>query len=81
MPEGTIFPIPARLEDCSVPEKLSDWHWVDLFEDNGYIKLLSVLKLRANKVGARVNPSPYQDSDAETERKLDQYYTEGLEVF
>ena len=80
-PDGTIFLIPARLEDCIVPEKLSRWQWVDLFEDNGYIKLLSSLKLRADKVGAAINSLSYQDGDAETERRLDQYYTEGLAAF
>lgn len=80
-PDGTIFLIPARLEDCLVPEKLSRWQWVDLFEDAGYIKLLSSLKLRADKTGAVINASSYQDSDAETEQRLDQYFTEGLAAF
>ena len=80
-PDGTIFLIPARLEDCSVPEKLSRWQWVDLFEDNGYVKLLSSLKLRADKVGAVIISTSYQDGDAEIERRLDQYYTEGLAAF
>jgi len=39
-PEGTIFVIPARLELCDVPERLRRWHWVDLFEDTGYSRLL-----------------------------------------
>ena len=39
-PEGTIFVIPARLEPCEVPERLRRWHWVDLFEDTGYPRLL-----------------------------------------
>lgn len=43
-PEGTIFVIPARLEDCDVPERLSEWHWVDLFEERGYERLLLGLK-------------------------------------
>jgi len=80
-PDGTIFLIPARIEDCPVPEKLSRWQWVDLFEENGYIKLLRSLKLRADRVGATVSPSSYEDTDAETERRLDQYYTEGLAAF
>jgi hypothetical protein len=50
-PEGTIFLIPARLEDCVVPERLSRWHWVDLYEENGFVKLLRSLKLRADAVG------------------------------
>jgi outer membrane protein assembly factor BamD (BamD/ComL family) len=80
-PDGTIFIIPARLEDCPVPEKLSRWHWVDLFEENGYVKLLSSLKLRADIVGAVITPSYYGDGDTEKERRLDQYYTEGLAAF
>jgi hypothetical protein len=79
--DGAIFLIPARLEDCPVPEKLSRWQWVDLFEENGYVKLLRSLKLRADKVGAVVMPSSYEDEDIETERRLDQYYTEGLAAF
>jgi outer membrane protein assembly factor BamD (BamD/ComL family) len=81
-PDGTIFLIPARLEDCPVPEKLSRWQWVDLFEENGYVKLLSSLKLRANIVGAVITPSSFEDEDDEVKkRRLDQYYTEGLAAF
>jgi hypothetical protein len=39
-PEGEIFLIPLRLEPCEVPQRLTRWHWVDLFEDHGYDKLL-----------------------------------------
>jgi hypothetical protein len=38
-PEGTIFLIPVRLEECAVPERLRTWHWVDLHSENGYSKL------------------------------------------
>jgi hypothetical protein len=31
-PEGTIFLIPVRLEDCSVPNRISRFQWVDLFK-------------------------------------------------
>lgn len=80
-PDGTIFLIPARIEDCPVPEKLSHWQWVDLFEENGYSRLLTSLRLRAEKVEASFALSSYEDADAETERRLDQYYTEGLAAF
>jgi hypothetical protein len=26
-PDGTIFLIPVRLEECDVPERLRRWHW------------------------------------------------------
>jgi hypothetical protein len=44
-PEGQIYLIPVRLEPCAVPERLSQWQWVDLFSDRGYDKLLSSLNL------------------------------------
>ena len=50
-PYGTIFVIPARLEDCEVPEQIRKFHWVDLFIDKGYKELKKSLKLRANNLG------------------------------
>ena len=38
-PEGEIFIIPARLEECDNLESLSKWQWVDLFEESGYKRL------------------------------------------
>jgi formylglycine-generating enzyme required for sulfatase activity len=51
-PEGEIFIIPARLEECDSLESLNRWHWVDLFERDGFQRLLLALRLRANKIGA-----------------------------
>lgn len=47
-PEGTIFIIPLRLEDCDAPERLGRWHRVDLFDKRGYEKLRLALIARAN---------------------------------
>lgn len=47
MPEGEIFIIPARLEECENLESLRKWHWVNLFENDGYEKLIKAL---ANQV-------------------------------
>jgi outer membrane protein assembly factor BamD (BamD/ComL family) len=80
-PEGTIFLIPARLEDCIVPERLSRWQWVDLYEENGFIRLLRSLKLRADAVGATIEPTSYVDSDKEREKRIKQLYTEGLAAY
>ena len=80
-PEGTIFLIPARLEECTVPDRLNRWQWVDLYDDDGFIKLLRSLKLRADAVGATVDPAPYADSQKETDHRLEQLYTEGLAAF
>lgn len=50
MPEGRIFLIPARLEECDVPRSLSSYHWVDLFNEGGYAKLMKSLKVRASQL-------------------------------
>jgi hypothetical protein len=51
-PEGEIFIIPARLEECDSLESLRKWHWVDLFEDDGYQILIRALRARADRIGA-----------------------------
>lgn len=49
-PEGTIFIIPTRLEDCNIPSRLSKFQAVDLFNKNGYKNLLKSLQIRANGI-------------------------------
>jgi hypothetical protein len=49
-PDGTIFIVPARLEDCIVPSRLSRWQWVDLFAEDGYERLLKALKTASSFV-------------------------------
>jgi KAP-like P-loop domain-containing protein/TIR domain-containing protein len=54
-PEGIIFLIPVRLEDCDVPRKLKHLQWVDLFGDTGegYTRLVKSLQIRAESIGLR----------------------------
>lgn len=51
-PEGKIFIIPLRLEECDVPLSLRRWQWVDFFEEDGYNRLLQALQKRAEDTGA-----------------------------
>lgn len=59
-PEGIIFLIPALLENCVVPERLSRWQWVDPSLDrwgmnqHGCEKLLRALKIRSDSIGANL---------------------------
>ena len=53
MPEGRIFLIPARLEECNLPYKIRTYQWVDLFNADGMIKLMKSLTLRASQVKAQ----------------------------
>ncbi len=50
-PEGTIYIIPVRLEECEVPQRLKGMQWVDLFEENGYDKLITSFRRRAEDLG------------------------------
>jgi TIR domain len=45
-PEGTIFLIPLKLEMCDLPDRLSRWHCVNLFEEKGYERLIKALRHR-----------------------------------
>src|SRR6266404_1287213 len=51
MPEDTIFLVPLKLETCEIPERLTRWQWVDLFQRDGYAKLISALQRRARSLG------------------------------
>jgi len=73
MPEGRIFLIPVRLEDCDLPYSLKKYQWVDLFEEGGYPKLMRALKVRASQL-QRVNIElPYKvDQLPKSERSDDE---------
>jgi hypothetical protein len=42
-PDGAIFLIPAKLEECSIPDRLARFQWVDLYIADGYDKLIKAL--------------------------------------
>jgi hypothetical protein len=44
VPEGQIFLIPVRLDDCELPDSLTHLHWVNLFEENGLPTLVQALR-------------------------------------
>ena len=52
-PEGTIYIVPARIEPCNIPNRLTKWQWVDLFEENGYSKLKLALSTREAQVALK----------------------------
>ena len=49
MPEGDIFVIPVKIEPCNLEHRLSDIHSVDLFEENGFEKLIQSIRYQKNK--------------------------------
>jgi serine phosphatase RsbU (regulator of sigma subunit) len=54
-PEGEIFIIPARLEECDTLESLRKWHWVDLYEDDGYKILMRALQLKLTGISSGID--------------------------
>lgn len=61
MPEGTIFIIPARLEECEVPHSLVQWQWLDLFGEHGGERLIRGLSARAETLGLKIARAPLGD--------------------
>jgi hypothetical protein len=45
MLDSDIYLIPVRLEDCEVPETLRGFHWVNLFEENGWTRLVESIQV------------------------------------
>jgi hypothetical protein len=46
-PEGTTFIIPVKLRECQVQDRLSRWHFAELYKKGGYSQLVSGLRQRA----------------------------------
>ncbi len=51
-PEGTVFVVPVRLAECDIPERLGHIHCANLYDHNGFEKLLLALQSRAKQVAA-----------------------------
>ena len=73
-PEGAIFVVPVRLNDCPMPRRLAMWQYTDLFPDNrkdwAYKRLLGSLQMRAKNLGiSTVNPAEEKKHQEEIERK------------
>ena len=49
--ESDIYIIPVRLEDCKLPESLANFQWVDLFEPDGWSKLLKAIEVAMERLG------------------------------
>jgi hypothetical protein len=55
-PEGSIFLIPVKLEECPMPDRLSHLHWVNLFAERGYEQLLRALRYQAERLDRVIIP-------------------------
>lgn len=61
-PEGTIYIVPLRFDDCTPPRKFQQWQWLDYSAADSWEKLFQSLRLRAERLGIAVaavsDPSP-----------------------
>ena len=53
--EDDIYLIPIKLEECTVPRPLSDFHWLTLFEPDGYTRLLKSIRIGMERRGAELS--------------------------
>ncbi|MBE0682193.1 MAG: toll/interleukin-1 receptor domain-containing protein [Anaerolineales bacterium] len=55
-PEGTIFIIPLRADDCILPRSLRNFHYIDFFpkikRNSGYARLLESLQLKSKSLSS-----------------------------
>jgi len=49
LPEGTIHTIPVRIDDCDVPEAFRRYHWANLFEPNGFDRIVRAIRTEMAK--------------------------------
>lgn len=68
-PDGTIFIIPTRLENCTVPDRINRFHWVDLFLDDGYERLFKALTVRAAELKITFEKNPVFNDSPATKKK------------
>lgn len=47
--EGEIFFVPAKLEECPLPERMKDFFCVNLFEERGFEGLRKTLRLKISR--------------------------------
>lgn len=68
-PEGTLYIIPVRLEDCEPPRRLRAWQYADYFEgqrERAMQRLLVSLKRRADALGLEIERFVINDKKAFT---------------
>jgi len=72
-PEGTLYIIPVRLEQCEPPRRLRAWQYADYLEgqrDRALQRLLVSLKRRADSLDLKVEtPAPEKQSKPVEEKK------------
>jgi hypothetical protein len=71
MLDSDIFLIPVRLEDCEVPESLCDFHWVDLFEANGWTQLVKAIQVGMERRTEVIKPIAQESTSTQNVNTID----------
>ncbi len=75
MPEGQIFVIPVKLDDCKVPEMFGSLHWANFYEEDGFEKVVKSIQAHTEEPVQRKETIEERavrlkrDRDAEAERQ------------
>lgn len=79
LPEDSIFVVPLKLEECSIPDRLQHLHYVDFFEKSGHEKLMRAIEFRAAELGIGVmkvvSHDNIQSFEGENNRNEKVFYT------
>jgi hypothetical protein len=71
-PEGTLYIIPVRLEECDPPRRLRAWQYADYFEgqrERAFQRLLVSLKRRADGLGLMVEELEREQIEKQAKRE------------
>ena len=71
-PEGTLYIIPVRLEECTPPRRLLRWQYADYFEgqrERALQRLFFSLKRRADGLGLALELPTTQETESAEEKK------------
>ncbi len=74
-PEGTLYIIPVRLEECEPPRRLRSWQYADYFEgqrDRAFQRLLVSLKRRADGLGLAAEELIDKKIDEQAKREAEE---------
>lgn len=83
-PEGTIFIIPIRLDNCQVPRRIRSWQYVDFFpheqKEIFYQKLCESMRQRATSIGILDFDHSSDPEMAKGEFVLDNDWNDGIPI-
>lgn len=61
IPGGQIFIIPVRLDACTIPDRFSHIHHVDLYEPEGFDLVLKAIQSKAKKESRQIPDTLYSE--------------------